>query len=232
MTLNNKVISFLASIFCLLTFSSAYSADLNKLQLLQTYATVALERGCTGAVVEQNKQYYVTTAAHCVRSKTNKYFVTTGKSLVDTFHLILVRVDYARDVALYKIMDKQFLMPITYKLADDFDVQAGEDVWIIGNPCWMGECLDPASVTRGVLSFVFRKSFVFKNTVVHQFNIPMRGGYSGAPLLNDELEIIGIVSHGKPGMVITPMGPAQVDEASVINFAMPVVYMHNLFRSL
>ena len=145
---------------------------------------------------------YIVTCLHVIDGLSNINVTTSDNK---EYKGILIARDPDTDIAIIKINgNKPFA---TIKTGRSEDVVWGEKVYVIGNP--FGYLF---SVADGMVSGLQRDIVVNEKltyTKAIQISVPISSGYSGAPLLNVNGEMIGMVT-------------AIHDKAQLIAFAIPV----------
>ena len=140
---------------------------------------------------------------------TNYHVIEGGTSIVITFNngtevtAKVVSTSKKDDLAILDIID-DVKMPGIAKLAQDDDINAGQEVIAIGNP--LGKEFS-GSVTKGIISAP--KRIVSMDGVDRDFiqiDAAINPGNSGGPLINLKGEIIGVNSAKKSGDNVEGMG--------------------------
>lgn len=110
----------------------------------------------------------------------------------------VVKFDRIKDLALLEIQDKKAVQKINpIKLANINNVQPGDDIFTIGHP--EGELF---TLDTGIISQV-RQNYSWKTNEQHQADYIIQvknsisNGSSGGPLVNENLELIGLNTFSK-----------------------------------
>lgn len=105
----------------------------------------------------------------------------------------ILKYDRTKDLALLEILDKQTVREIKpIKLANINNTQIGDDVFTIGHP--EGELF---TFDTGIISQI-RKNYTWKTNEHHQADFVIQvknsisNGSSGGPLVNENLELVGL----------------------------------------
>tara|TARA_B100000768_G_scaffold40099_1_gene39042 strand:- start:2904 stop:3641 length:738 start_codon:yes stop_codon:yes gene_type:complete len=124
---------------------------------------------------------YIITAAHVIE-KSNTIEIKNHKSELEKVDLILI--DKKRDIAILKTILPGVSIKVSKKRTE-----IGNDVCVIGNSFGLG-----ASLSCGVISAKNRKNIGF-NEIENfiQTDAAVNPGDSGAPLLNNKGQLIGMV---------------------------------------
>lgn len=134
---------------------------------------------------------YILTCAHCVRDAGNivvSYRVKQGDEVtMKPTPAKRLHMDLRKDLALLKI-DQAPDLP-TVRLALEASVESGERVTIIGNPGVGATVLD-YTMTEGIVSNPRRQ---LGHQVLIQTSAAVNPGTSGAPLINANGQVIGLV---------------------------------------
>lgn len=134
------------------------------------------------------------TNAHVVGVDSLVRLITSDNELLEAK---VVRVDHSFDVALLKIDQQIALKPVSIALNEL--PQQGKTVWAIGSPLHvsLGQTL-----TKGV----FSSKRLVKDRAWLQFDAKVNEGSSGGALLNENNEVIGIVTAKIKGAGIEGVG--------------------------
>ena len=137
----------------------------------------------TGTGFFINSQGYLLTSQHVIEgAKTIK--VLTDKGI---FPATVIHADSFNDIAILKVQGKGFG---TLSLISSRDVKAGDKVFTIGFPNVGLQGFEP-KYTEGVISSL---SGAKDDPRYFQISTPVQPGNSGGPLVNDEGEVVGIIT--------------------------------------
>lgn len=143
--------------------------------------------GATGFML--TKDGYVVTNYHVVNGADS---VHLQNNKGETYHAEIVHMDKEKDLAILYINDKDFevakSLPYTFK-KNKTDI--GEDIFTLGFP------RDEAVYGQGYLS---SNTGYAGDTIAYQISIPVNPGNSGGPVLDDEGNVIGIISGKQKGI--------------------------------
>jgi len=120
----------------------------------------------------------------------------------------ILAVDERKDLAIIKIFG--FDLPVL-DLGNSNNVEVGEKAVLIGNPLGF-----ELSATTGIISAIRSSGDGFQ---VIQTDAAANPGNSGGPLLNENGEVVGVLSFG-------------IKEAENLNFAIPINYAKGLILSI
>jgi S1-C subfamily serine protease len=105
----------------------------------------------------------------------------------------IIKMDKQKDLAIIQIIDKQVIKDLTpIKFAKVKNLSVGDDIFTIGHP--EGE---PFTFDTGIISQI-RGNYTWKTNEYHQANYIIQtknsisSGNSGGPLVNDNLELVGL----------------------------------------
>lgn len=122
------------------------------------------------------------------------------------------------DLAILKITD-DIKMPGIAKLAENDEINAGQEIIAIGNP--LGKDFS-GSVSKGIISSTSRNVTIDQvSREFIQIDAAINPGNSGGPLINLKGEIIGVNTAKKSGENIEGMG-----------FSVPIKYVRNILNNL
>ncbi|RDC58405.1 serine protease [Pedobacter chinensis] len=140
--------------------------------------------GGTGFAISTNG--YILTNLHVINGADSLY-VQNNKG--ESFKVKSIYTDSQNDIAILKISDKNFshLSSIPYTIKRSTS-SIGETVYTLGYP------KDDAVLGEG---YVSSKNGFIGDTTQYQVSIPVNPGNSGGPLLDDNGNLVGIIS-GKP----------------------------------
>lgn len=140
--------------------------------------------GGTGFAISTNG--YILTNLHVINGADSLY-VQNSKG--ESFKVISAYTDPQNDIAILKISDKSFinLSSIPYTIKKNTS-SIGEIVYTLGYP------KDDAVLGEG---YVSSKNGFIGDTTQYQVSIPVNPGNSGGPLLDNNGNLVGIIS-GKP----------------------------------
>lgn len=223
-------------LFTATLMSPARAWDIDKMNAQIENTNVIVGGVCSGTVISK-AQRLILTAYHCVDSlfqevtekvvdpKTGEVReitkqklvllkITTNKVLnyeiiaIEDHAAQIVGSDKDNDIALIQVTDTNYAPLAEAPLApDSYLYKRGLKVYAVGNPAITFD----NSITDGIISAPQRMLAIGdKHLKVFQFTASVIGGNSGGSVLNDEGEVIGTVSAGIPG--------------SVISFAVPISY--------
>jgi serine protease Do len=140
-----------------------------------------------------NEQGYLITNYHVIEKET-KIEITVFKKTKDGFNKKVfkgVRIEAINpfiDLALLKVEDLGDMQVKFVYLGDIGEVEAGEQVFAIGNPMGLER-----TVTNGVISTTNR---AFEGLIYLQTDAAINPGNSGGPLFNLAGEVIGVTNMG------------------------------------
>ncbi|EGT3616713.1 trypsin-like serine protease [Clostridium perfringens] len=167
----------------------------------------------TGFIV--NKDGTIVTNYHVIENASNiKITFSNGNEANAT----VIAASKQYDLAILKV-EGNMEMPGIAKLADNDNINAGQDILAIGNP--LGKEFS-GTVTKGIISSTSRtvnidgieKEFI-------QIDAPINPGNSGGPLINLQGEIIGVNTAKKTGENVEGMG-----------FAVPIKHVKEILNNL
>lgn len=140
--------------------------------------------GGTGFAVSTNG--FILTNLHVINGADSLY-VQNNKG--ESFKVKSIYTDSQNDIAILKISDKNFknLLPLPYSIKKATS-SIGETVYTLGYP------KDDAVLGEG---YVSSKNGFIGDTTQYQVSIPVNPGNSGGPLLDNDGNLLGIIS-GKP----------------------------------
>ena len=169
-------ISSIVLLFMLLISFSAYAINFTPEDTYNSVVVVYTETGVgSGFYVKEN---IIITNAHVVgynkKVAVNLYDGTTIKGNV-------IKIDNEKDLALIKV-DKT----ITPLSINSEDLSIGQEVYAIGAPKDM-----PYTMTKGIISALDRK--IGQNIYI-QIDASVNSGNSGGPLVDDNGNVIGIIT--------------------------------------
>ena len=170
-----RIIS-IVSMFILLISFSAYAINFTPEETYNSVVVVYTDAGVgSGFSVKEN---IIITNAHVVgynkKVAVNLYDGTTIKGNV-------IKIDNEKDLALIKV-DKT-ITPLSINLED---LSVGQEVYAIGAPKDM-----PYTMTKGIISALDRK--IGQNIYI-QIDASVNSGNSGGPLVDDNGNVIGIIT--------------------------------------
>lgn len=208
---SRRVLTFIASFFTFI-FSSALMANVEGERLEKavdaTYEVTyvnsqGMPAGTGSGWLLDTKAYglkgcYVVTNAHVVTegdlkskkvavsrvyvsSRTRQQFGTVRQ----VQHAKITYLDKRADIAILNVENCEGVKP--FKL--QFESVVGEKLYAIGSP--MGH---QYTVTTGILSYKTRLIPLYSGQVMIQSDVPINSGNSGGPLLNENLEVVGMNS--------------------------------------
>ncbi|WP_432710180.1 S1C family serine protease [Pedobacter sp.] len=146
-----------------------------------TVPTTPAKVGGTGFALTTNG--YICTNLHVI-SGADSVYVQNSKG--EAFKAKVVYQDPQYDLAILKIVDQNFstLSTLPYKLKSN-NIGMGENVYTLGFP------KDDAVLGEG---YVSSKTGHAGDTTAYQVSIPVNPGNSGGPLLDNEGNVIGVIS--------------------------------------
>ena len=151
------------------------------------------------------KSNLIVTNVHVIEG--GSLFVATRNSDGKEFALEVYKLDISHDVAI--LLTKNFNSLEFLKINSKFP-QIGNEIWVAGTP--MGQ---EGTISNGIISSIEKvKNFDYD---LLQFTAPISSGSSGGPLVNNDLELIGIT-----------VSTIKENAAQNINFAVPSKYILNL----
>lgn len=157
----------------------------------------------TGFVVNYNNEQFVVTNEHVVPSKKMVYTLINNKK--EKFEAKTVYSNTDDDIAFLKLKEKVDIPGLEIKLSSR-GTSIGQSVYTIGNPY---DFL--FSFSNGIISNI-DKNVIFQSgdydETLLQTNINVNPGNSGGPLLNQQGEVIGIIS-------------SMLEDSTGISFAVP-----------
>lgn len=147
---------------------------------LQSTVSIKLKDSHGGGVV-LSQDGYIATNYHVVGNDSTVKVVTYGG---DTLIGTVVRVDPTYDLALIKCDNSDFQ---PFQISQNKVPDLGSDVYAIGTPVdvTLGQ-----TINRGIIS-AYRN---FHNRELYQTDVRVSGGNSGGALVNENGELVGIVS--------------------------------------
>ena len=127
---------------------------------------------------------------------------------------VVIGSDKINDLALLRVTGlENVVSPLL--LGDSDSVREGSRVYAVGFPLPMVMGTG-AKVSEGIIS---SNSGLLGDVKVLQISTPIQPGNSGGPLLNEQAEVVGVVSSGLNGMMMMKLGiiPQNVNYAVKIN---------------
>lgn len=151
------------------------------------------------------KSNLIVTNVHVIEG--GSFFVAVRNSDRKEFALEVYKLDISHDVAI--LLTKNFNSLEFLKINSKFP-RIGNEIWVAGTP--MGQ---EGTISNGIISSIEKvKNFDYD---LLQFTAPISSGSSGGPLVNNNLELIGIT-----------VSTIKENAAQNINFAVPSKYILNL----
>jgi S1-C subfamily serine protease len=140
------------------------------------------KQGGTGFLIDGKG--YIVTNAHVLNGSS---FVNVVNNKSDVFKAKIVYTDAKKDIAILKITDSDFtpLKSLPYSIAKVSNVNLGEEVFTLGYP------RNEITYSKGDIS---AKSGYNGDTLSFQIQMSANPGNSGGPLLNEDGEVVGILS--------------------------------------
>lgn len=139
---------------------------------------------CAGSIL--NREGEVLTAAHCVSNLTD-HFVAQIRGSSQQFETVVEAADFSKDLAVVRLTHPpKDLQPLRLAAGNS---RVGDPVWIIGHPMgsnWL--------VTKGISSGFFRTRSPQLSVEIMKTDGIINPGNSGGPILNEQGEIVGVVS--------------------------------------
>ncbi len=149
----------------------------------------------TGIFIKEDEEFiYILTCAHVIENKAK--ITVMSRHNKERVTAVPVGICFDKDVAIIKVSknDKNYRYLEKLRLVDidkNVTISQGDIVKAVGYPLAEENLI----LTSGVFSG-FKKNFL-------QVDTPVNPGNSGGPLVNDRLEIVGIVSSKIPNNVAT-----------------------------
>ena len=205
-----KPSSFLLYSISLILLSTQAFASVSEIALKQKDAVVTIfafgkEKDSLGSGFVVSKDGVVVTNYHVAKSCIAEKATCVVKMESGAFFPVdaVVAVDEENDLALIKVMGKG--LPIV-RLAQQQSGKLGESVVVIGSPKGL-----ETTVSDGIVSAIRGDGEVL------QITAPISPGSSGSPVFNSKGEVIGVATF-------------TVKEGQNLNFAIPVKFVHRLYR--
>ena len=151
------------------------------------------------------KSNLIVTNVHVIEG--GSLFVAKRNSDGKEFAIEVYKLDISHDVAI--LLTKNFNSLEFLKINSKFP-RIGNEIWVAGTP--MGQ---EGTISNGIISSIEKvKNFDYD---LLRFTAPISSGSSGGPLVNNDLELIGIT-----------VSTIKRNAAQNINFAVPSKYILNL----
>lgn len=168
--------------------------------LLKSTVLVESDSGELGSGVIISKDGKILTNWHVIKNNPTVNIAFKPSSIYATdpskntfYKAKIIKIDKQKDLAIIQIMDKQAIKDLTpIKFAKVKNLSVGDDVFTIGHP--EGE---PFTFDTGIISQI-RGNYTWKTSEYHQSNYIIQtknsisSGNSGGPLVNDNLELVGL----------------------------------------
>ena len=167
----------------------------------------------TGVII--NTDGYVLTSAHIVTKIASDENVTNFNNNIfirkttkdNSFDASIIFVDESIDLALLKMDTTAENKPISWS---NKPINIGEHIFVIGNSKGEGLC-----IVDGIIS---DKQRFINNRELFMISAPVTTGCSGAPVLNQKGQIIGIVTGGRNG-------------TTAMNYAIPINVIESFIKN-
>ena len=144
------------------------------------------KQGGTGFLIDGKG--YIVTNAHVLKGSSFVSVVNKKGDESKEFKAKIIYVDTKSDIAILKITDDDYtpLKSLPYSIAKKSSVNLGEEVFTLGYP------RNEITYSKGDVS---AKTGYNGDTLSFQVQMPANPGNSGGPLLNQDGEVIGIISR-------------------------------------
>jgi serine protease Do len=144
-------------------------------------AGATFKSGGTGFLIDTKG--YVVTNAHVIKGSS---YINVTNNKGDAFNAKIVFVDTQKDLAIVKIDDEDYtpFKSLPYSISKS-DIRLGEEVFTLGYP------RNDITYSKGDIS---AKTGYNGDTSTFQIQIPANPGNSGGPLLNNNGEVVGVLS--------------------------------------
>lgn len=154
-----------------------------EISLIYNEQTIAVG---TGVCVDDGKK--ILTVAHLFEQEEISDFIIKGE-LIDGsyYYLSIIKMDKELDLAILNIDDGNELTPINVSDTNPYWV---DDVYVIGNSRGLGLNICKASVSCPLKIITINDSYF----EMMQINITVNEGDSGGPVINDNNELVGLIS--------------------------------------
>jgi S1-C subfamily serine protease len=168
--------------------------------LLKSTVLVESDSGELGSGVIISKDGKILTNWHVIKNNPTVNIAFKPSSIYATdpskntfYKAKIIKMDKQKDLAIIQIIDKQVIKDLTpIKFAKVKNLSVGDDIFTIGHP--EGE---PFTFDTGIISQI-RGNYTWKTNEYHQANYIIQtknsisSGNSGGPLVNDNLELVGL----------------------------------------
>jgi len=153
-----------------------------------------------GAGVIVTKDKYILTNWHVIKDQDNITVAFKPKSKYKTipsknsfYKATVVKISKVKDLALLKILDKNILNEVKpIKLSNLDNINIGEDIFTIGHPENQLFTLDSGMISQIRDNYTWHTALSHKVSFIIQTKNSISGGNSGGPLVNENLELVGI----------------------------------------
>ncbi len=189
---------------------------------LKMYPTASTQKGIAASGSSWSgtgfalKNGYIATNYHVVENASNISIYGVGGNSSIKYSATVIATDKVNDIALIQIKDNQFrgFGEIPYRVKTTTS-DVGEEVFVLGYPL-ISTMGNEIKLTTGVVS---SKTGFMGDVALYQISAPIQPGNSGAPLFDDQGNIIGIVNAKHKG-------------AENVGYAIKASYLNNLVESV